>query len=464
MTEMELFVDLIDGVEADNILKYFKENPNGTRREAATLQQKKIQIKRVFKSMTPNMKRKRKRGGANPFYVYINKFSSITSEKGDDFYSHILVLNKMYEKTPNYAKFSNLLLNFPEETRQKLEEFDLVIKNGGNFLDINTDFNSIDELKAFLIRFSDYMGDNAPKVISRKIMKETLSFNSSKLKDCEVVVKHQNLLEFYNEKDTLYSEYSVPITNIAYINTHANEDKDILMLLAIEAMYESMISQNNNIENKVNEAIKTIEDEHLIIQNKVKDKENEITALKSELNKISKNNKALKMELQSLKKTFEVRAEEFHKVNIDNEKEYQQQIEKLNRIKEEYENQIKKLNNQIEMNRVINEERDNLLNVATAVGIDWGIVCISGFEIIKEIYPEIPIIDVEKDAKSILKGESINTIYLIMNGLSTKKYRRIKREIEKNDIEVEALEFENVKEAIEWIGYKKTIEKRGVTV
>ncbi len=495
---MELFVELIDDAEANSILSFFNETPTGARKKTATLDQKKVQIKKVFKSMTPNMKRKRRVGGANPFYAYINRYLKAVSSTGENFFDHVLLLRELEKELPRFVRFANLLLNFPEETRKNIEDFSELLQQEKDIFTLgNEGFKTAADLNDFLRKYGVFIGEEAPLKIVQLILENQPSDFTEKLQECKKLTKNMDSLEFYNNKEAFFEKYGVPIADIAYVLTHPEEDQDILKLLAIEALTETFKLQNEKISKEVKDKIKEIEVDLKDMDGHIKTKDDEIATLKSDLNKTTKNINLLKEKIQSLT----ISNEEKEKQNEELQKELQLERERLkeiqkNEMKALHSNLEKKLQalrkerdalvethrqeqtelqmklehaekvyqKELEMKTLIENERISCFQSSQVQDLNWGIICVSGFEVISEIFPEIPMIRTEDDLPSLLKNDHIQSVYLFMNGLPTRRFRKIEKEIQKSNKTSIPMEFESSKEAIEWIGYIKTMERRGVKV
>lgn len=464
MNEAEVFVELIDDEEANAILKFFHENPTGIRKETATLEQKKIQIKRVFKSMTSNMKRKRRSGKGNPFYAYINKYSNISKNKGKNFKDHLHLLNDMEINTPGYVRFANLLLSYPEETREVIEEIEKNLILGNDPLDLNVGFQTVGELKVFLRSFREYIGEKAPE----KIVELLVPFQSKdyleQLRICKEQIEKHDLLQYYNEKEELYQSFGNPLSHAAYIHTHQEEDYDILLLFAIEATFETLNKQRFIAKEQIDYALEQFKEKQEKLIKNIELREVEATHLKSNLKEESKNNKYLKSEVQNLTKKLMDWSQKYEILNNEQKKLQEKHQDEIEDIQRNCNNKVKNLENDLQFKKNIENERVSKFQVDDNYKTDWGIICLLDAELIKEIYPEIPIIHAEVKLDKFLMDCNIETVYLLMNGLSTRNFKRIEQEIAKYDKTCDYLELKNSKELIEWIGYKKTMERKGVKI
>lgn len=303
MKEMELFVDLLDEQEANKILTYFQETPTGTRKNTATLEQKKIHLKKVFKCITPNMIRKRKKGAPDPFYTYINNYK-FPKVQINNFTEYINFLNEDDDTiVPSYIGFADLLLKFPEEMRNKLDQIEKNINNGNKPLDIGESFETIENLKEFLRKSRDYIGEKASINIFnnlKKFQKENIDDN---LEKCKERVKDLDLLQFYSSRNKLKQEFGIEISNAAYILTHPDEESDIALLLAIESLFFSLEQQRvdaiNDLDEKLNAAISNTKAEEEAVKRVIIEKNKEISNLKAELKQKNKILKLLEISIEN---------------------------------------------------------------------------------------------------------------------------------------------------------------------
>lgn len=460
MTEMELFVDIIDDKEANSILEYFRETPNGSRKANATLVLKKNQIKRIFKSMTPNMKRKRIKGGADPFYAYIRKYLKVVPEKGRTFEEHLNIVLHLNSKTPQYALFANLLLTFPQETRDNLDRLSKLFDQSTNTINFKKHgFESIDELVNFLRNFGLYSGEKGLENIIKKLSPFIESDYTLKIEECKKTILNYNLLDFYNEKENLYNQYGLVAANSAYILLNREHvPNDILQLMAVEMIFYVLNNQKLNIHSEDKDKSKTHQNMIEEFQRKIGERENSIQEYKMKIKKITRDNKNNKVEINNLLKGISELSEE-NKTNI-------QLLENKERTIENLKSHISKLEKAEEIRNIHNTEKNNIFASGCAVESDWMIIFQSDMNIIKEIFPEVLVLYVD-DKDNImfnLSRDSITNVFLVMNGLSTKRFRGVEKLVNNYSKKLTPIDFENMKEAIEWIGYKKTIDRKGVMV
>ncbi|HJV17658.1 MAG TPA: hypothetical protein VJ546_09810 [Bacillales bacterium] len=468
MKEMELFVEMLDDKEANKILTFFNESPPGTRKNNATLEQKKIHLKKVFKSMTPHMIRQRRNRGPDPFYTYLSKYK-FPENPTEKFNEMIIYMNELNDRIPSFFRFANILIQFPEEIKNHLNQIEINLRDGKNPLDLGFQFNSIDEVKEFLRKTRSYLGEDAPK----KIIKDLEDFQVPKyktlLKECENQIKDYDLLQYYMENNRLNEKYGLSICNAAYILTHENEDQDILLSLAIEGMYYLLGKQKDeaiaDFENKLNNALSGTKAEEEYIKKMLSEKNDEVSNLKNEL-------KQLQKMIKKLEKEKDEQINRSNKLEREHNDEYEKISLKLeeNQTKEsqliiKYDKKLKTIQQELEIKNLIDAERKEKFYSDLTFTSNWGIICMTDHTLTKEIFPELLLAqaDSKKECQSLLENPNINTIYLIMKGLSSKRFRTLKQEVEKHRKILKTIDFETFKEFIEWIGYMKTLERNAVT-
>lgn len=470
MKEMEIFVDLLDDNEANRILKHFGETPLGTRHKRATLEQKKQHLKKVFKSATPNMIRKRRKGGSDPFYFYIRSYSIPELPTTKDFTQVLSLMKELNEKVPDYVKIAVLISQYPEGLRNVCDEIEQNIANGRNPLDINKTFERIDEVKKFVKEMGSFIGEEAPFNILDRVIKFQPEDYQEQLEKCMNQVKDYNLLQYHNELHELKDIYGLSITNAAYILTHKNEDYDISMLLAIEVMYDLLINQRkrslNSLEEKLNELTEEAQNDEKERRELIKAKDKEILSLEGELSKLRKFIKKTDNEKEKLDNIITQWKDKYEKLENKIQKDYEDYQISINVLKNEQDALTKELQNELEIKKIIESERIIKYNSDNShITFPWGLISLSDYELTKEMYPELAIAhaDNKKELKTLLKNTEIKTIYLIMKGLSTRQFKKLKQEIVMQNKTYEALEIDSFKELMDWIGYRKTLERNAVT-
>jgi hypothetical protein len=127
----------------------------------------------------------------------------------------------------------------------------------------------------------------------------------------------------------------------------------------------------------------------------------------------------------------------------------------------EQKEEINKKNKEIDILKLKNQDRKEIFKIPKTFNVEWGIICISHYDLVKEMFPEIQIANAENknEYEELIKNPQIKEIYLIMRGLSTKKYQTLSYTIKLNEKKLKFLEFENYKDFMEWIGYKKIVDK-----
>ncbi|WP_042350782.1 hypothetical protein [Bacillus massiliigorillae] len=463
MNETELFIEMLEDEDADSILKYFQESLVGTRNTKATLEQKKQHIKKIFKSKTPNMIRRRRKGGADPFYNFLNNYT-FTLEKANTFNEQLKLLSELKEDLTPCSRFANLLLEYPNEIREKFQHIEENIKLGKDPLDISDDFQTEEEVKAFFRKFRDFSGEDVPRKIVKVIEKYQPEEYQSKLQKCEKIVECYNLLEYYKNNKRLADEYGLSIVNAAYIRTHEHEDQEVLMLFAIEAMYALLQEKKVHALKQIGLQFIEMKQQLKEEENKWKEKQKEVTELKAEAKNFTKTLRAIEkdkvkmaLQLKEMEHQLTEQAENFRNVKKHSDAAIQ-------RITNEIEGKLKDKEQELEFQKFIHSEKMRLFQVEDSYVTDWALICVSDYDLTVELFPELTIVQGEdkKACTTVMNDPAIHTIYINMKGLSTKSFKELRQSIEQHNKVYKPLDFSTYKQLVEWIGYKKTIERQVV--
>ncbi|TYS57325.1 hypothetical protein FZC74_16675 [Sutcliffiella horikoshii] len=466
MREMELFIELIDEREANKILAFFKEIPTGTRKNKATFEQKKNHIKKIFKSSTPNMIRQRRKGAPDPFFTYIKNYKE-NEIPTENFFQFINYLNELKEMFV-YIKYVKLLIHFPEELRENFERIEENIRNGKYPLDFGNNFKNVEDLKNYLRKYRKYIGLNVSENIIKSIEHYHDKEYEKKLIRCKEEIEEFNLLEYYQSFEDLKGRYGTSICNAAYILTHPKEDQDILLLLALESVFVLLQHQKfdalDKLEDKLNRVITEANSEEKEHKRVLNEKTKEVASQKEVIKGLRRNNKQLGEENEKLRENINEK-DVYYSNSL---KELTMLIEENERKKEsiinQYEVKLSTINRKSEFNSLLEIERKEKFKPYYSFSANWGLICLVDYELTKEIYPEILLAkaDRKKDIKQLVENPTVEIVYVLMKGLSTRRFKIIKNEIEKSNKIFEAVDFETFKELIEWIGYKKTVERNAV--
>lgn len=464
MREIELFIELIDEKEANKILAFFKEIPTGTRKNTATFDQKKNHIKKIFKSSTPNMIRQRKKGAPDPFYTYIKNYKG-NDMSTENFTQFINYLNELKDVSV-YSKYAKLLIHFPEELRDNMEQIEENLRNGKYALDLGIEFKTIDEFKSYIRKHRKFVGLNASTNIIESIEQFQDKEYKEKLSQCKEEVQELNLLQYYQGFEKLKESYGTSICNAAYILTHPTEEEDILLLLAIESIFILLKQQRfdalDKLEEKLNEVILEAKSEEKERKKVMEDKNKELASQKENIKRLQRQCK--QVENENEEQRLLINEKEISHKNILNKLSIliEEKEKKETNLINQYEEKITSLTRKIEFNSLIDMERKEKFQSNNTFMANWGLICLIDYDLTKEIFPEILIASVEnkKEFKLLVENTMVEVVYVLMKGLSTRRFKMVKNEIEKKNKRFEALNFETFKELIEWIGYKKTVERK----
>ncbi|QJX81376.1 hypothetical protein [Priestia megaterium] len=496
MREMELFVDMIDEEEANRILRFFQESVPGVRKNSASLNQKKQHIKNIFKSLTPLMRKKRRSGGPEPFYTYINHYKFPELTKGN-YKEQFIFLEELGEKISPFLRFAYLLLNYPNELREDLDRVAENLEKGIDPLQLDYELKTNEEVRMFFRKHRSYAGsDRVQNLINDLEIYQDQ--NSLKLiEECKKEIKGYGLLEYYNEYDKFKKKFGNIVSNIAYVLTHLDkeneedgENEDILLSLAIEAAVLLLDINNNELEEDLHNEIKDLKDSLANINKtyevNISKKNKEIESVNEKINLLEKAYEELNQEKKALNQEL--------KVTQGQNSELKQQLanleakheKKLAVLQEEHDKKLKQVQNhyekkfekaQGEFNKKLQLEKENLERLQTTeatkkenwlldknFSANWAVITTSTSTFLEEIYPEVMIGSTytEDSWKRIIDNKNITNIYLQMNGLSTRQFKRIRSYINQKEKNYHTFEIENTKQLLDLIGFLKMGEREKI--
>lgn len=458
MNEIELFVEMIDDNEANKILKYFNDSIPGIRKEAATIEQKRRHIKKVFQSRTKKMVKMKMKNKVDPFYSYINNYPSYKMKKS--FKEEILLLKAYKSKIPAYVRFSIMILNFPNEIRADLSKVEENISKNLDPLDLY-EFEDEEELKKF-IRTNESIGKEKLNNIVTKILKDQTDTFNDNVVQCAKEFKGLTFLEFFEERESAPKLHDLHVKNIAYFLSHQDEDEDLLIILIFKAL-DSLLNTMNpvkyeGIENDKREAEKVIGD----LKDKLNNKEADKNSYERNLKLLKKERRLLAQESNEYKSQIKELEAHVSDIEGDMELEKNDAEKKIQKLTDHYECKIDEKKDIIEILKVKELNWKDMFTHDFNSNKNWAVICSKKYDSIKELYPEVNIAYIEEQDRCIevIKDKSVNDIYMVMNHLSTRKFRKLKELINEQEKSYKAEEFSNVKSFIEWIGHMNYIEKR----
>lgn len=470
MNEIELFVSLLNEKEADKILKAFNENIPGKRRNVASLNDKKRYITRIFQSRTPKMMQARRRNKPDPFYYYLNRYPKELIE-GLDFKESVIKLKELSEKIPDFIRFGILLLNHPDEVREKLELIESNYKEGKDPIDLY-EFETEKELKNYIeksygLDLTDQIENFIKELIQILTKKERKHFN-----ELNKILQDYSFLDYYNKINELNKEYPLYILNLSYIKVHTNEDMRIKLLLLFEAMeilFEKYGPEKIN-KIKLNFLSRLKEKEELVeklekstdeVQSRIDNQQKTIKELRKKESSYKEYIQQLEEEVEEIK-DLELQINELQKTIAEKEKMYQRQVkERSDYIRKEYEDKIQKMENKY--NKYIH--LDELLNInANKASDDQAIILVEEFSLLKDIFPEnIIIFDHEGEKlKQIIENDNMKEVFIIDYRMLSKNYINIMSKLEKAKKKYYPITgIKSFQECINFIGYLNYRKRKG---
>ncbi|MEC2076109.1 hypothetical protein [Metabacillus fastidiosus] len=451
MNEIDFFLELLDDEkEIDYILEVFDETvPGHSKKSSSTMERKKQYIKLVFQGRTVRMKRKRKKG--HPFYTYINKYKLISKTddmKVEDFF---IQLQQLEDTAANY-RFAQALLNFPNETREKMPLMIENFKNGKDPFALGDIFETEEEWKNHFRRTKRFLGEKMTEAFLGDIKKYFSEDILNKVKELEKITADFKVWEINQKINELGENYPALAIIYSFIETHPDEDQDILHALTLECAIKLMkelssICKNETVEDQeFKEQIQKLKDE-------IEGKDKKIVTINNRLRDIRK------LQQQEAKEQERLQKKELDLLRQLKEKErkldatslsFQLKIKDINatHIKEydQLKNEVNVLHNQI------NDLQKYLQDKSTP---KFAVVYTCSTHIIEMMYPEVLVTHVSQWETFKHKISSVKQLYIQRNGMSTPQFFKIKEEAKKFGIKDEAFQADSVKGVIDWIGYYK---------
>lgn len=462
LSEVELFVELLDDQSASSIIKKFKEpiigflNPN--------LDKKKQHIKKIFKRQTPKTRKGMNKNSfsTDPFIICVKSFE-IEEVKNVDKKEAFKFISSLYD-VADHVKFANVFLHCNEELKKKLPDLIEKLNEGKPLFQLEQNSLTYEEANNIFFAKVLYNGEDGMK----KLYQEINAFIPENFKDkvIELVprIKIMKFEEFQNQFFEIKDEAPDYIIYFIYGLTHPTENKDILLIIAANVLNKLTLyyyKKNKETKNLVENFEKNTE--------KINTKLLKIQEKNEEVNKFRE-------ESQMWKKKFEAEIEENKKNKI-----------KVNRLEEKLintQNEIKEIEKNIEIERKINEkkikqinEEKQILNISLEnvkiqfqnLGVESNNFSTPNFSVIyssetilfESIFKEVKAVHISNWVNSKYKiiTNYIDKIYVQRDGISTKKLQEIEKEAIKNNIKIETFLASSPKELLEKVAYFKYKER-----
>jgi len=461
LNEKELFVSMLDENGANQIFKKFNETIPGKRRGAASLEEKKRYILNIFQSRTPKMMRARQRNRPDPFYFYLNTLP--INIIGDiNFNKSLVFIREARNKLPDYVRFGILLVKFPEEVRSNLKRIHENILNEKDPLDIYK-FDDEDEFEEYFnasreLSITKQIQDFLNNLIGHLSEDEERQFNIQ----CEKL-KSYSLMDYWNEFWDLKEEYSPLILNLAFIQTHTEENEKIQLLLLFEAvtlmLKKADITKVESLEEDFSHQLKLKKEQNTKLENKLQEQINKVELIrrrneahKREKTVLQKRIKELEIKERQLVE-FEKRKQDLQSAIDDKKEVYEQELEnKEVQLETLYKEKLREMEikhgDYVHLHEILKEKGKNKFN-------NFAIICSEELKIIKQLFPENTIVLKKEDQylQELLMSEETKFFYIIDHNLSREEALNYIILISGQGKKHKLIKISNVIELMNFIGY-----------
>lgn len=449
MNEIDMYMTLADDVEVNNVLKLFNCNVR-----TKNLNLKKMKIKTIVRT---NHTIKKSKKVKNPFAAILirHKVEEWECLNEKEFF---ITLNKDTEKIPDYVKFANLLIKYPNEKEKYMELINENIRSNKYIFDFNFNFNNEEEIIEYSSKLLNNLGegvfDNIKKYFMKALKSNLLKLTIENIDD----IKNWSIMDLFNNlKED--NEANNTFMKFEYMRTHTDVDKDILTKFHLDIVFYLLFLFENECKNgrkesleelgKIKDKISKLNDDYkkLLKEGKEKDKENKeiIQKLKNEV----KVNMKSEEELNKLKEQMDIQCSK-NNFLLGSVNELKNKNNLLNNELKNCKEKIKTYGDKITSTKLYYKYnfQSNEINEKT-----FGLIHSTHIEVAKIIFGEVEFIHIDNWKKQI---SNIKKLFIQREGISTRELINIKKYCNKNGIEiVDTVSIHDEKKLIETISIIK---------
>lgn len=455
MTEVDLFVDLIDENEADRILEIFHENS-----KLGSLQFKKTKIRKIFRGMNTKINSFHK---MNPFDYIIssNTIPELKTYSEKEFF--IIMKDKRTDNIPDYKKLSNAIAYFPDKTQKLLDAMEENIKKQKPVFELEYKFETDEEVEKFLLKTAVYNSDIGFNRFTKNIESLLDDDDREKLKELTVNEENWNVIDFYNrffDDENFKKSY---LCQYAYLTTHEDMEKSLKYFFMLDiqsgllnnciSMFKDMMKNNEELSID-SENTKTSPD----IQNEMESLKKQIESYKKTVKKDEDKNKKLSKKLEEAKKDQAQNEISITKLNSKIESK-EESIEKLNETIKKYKQETAKLKKGKES---VERELDDMkfyekysFETDENCAKSFAVIYSSDIRLARIIFPEILFIPHSKWKEEIKNEKGIKKIFIKRDGMTSGMVSEIMKYSKVHNISTQILITISEKELIEKLSYIK---------
>ncbi|BDR87834.1 hypothetical protein [Clostridium tetani] len=449
MNEIDMYMTLADDVEVNKILKFFNCNVR-----TKNLDFKKTKIKTIVRT---NHTIKQLKGIRNPFTAILirHKVEEWECLNEKEFF---ITLNKHTDQIPDYVKFANLLIKYPDKKEKYIELINKNIKNNKYMFDFNFDFNNEEEVIEYSSKLLNNLGDGVFDNIKKYFMKALkLNLLQSTVENIDDI-KNWSIMDLFNnlEED---NEANNTFMKFEYMRTHNDIDRDILTKLHLDIVFHLLSLFESECINrgkknlgeleKIKDETKKLNDEYkkLLKEGKKKDKENKeiIQKLKNEVKANMKSGE----ELNRLKEQMDIQCSR-NNFLFGSVKELKNKNSLLSNELKDCKERIKSYTDKITSTELYYKYSFQSNGINEKI---FGLIHSTQIEVAKIIFGEVEFIYIDNWKKQI---GNIKKLFIQREGISTRELINIKKYCNKNGIKiVDTVSIHDEKKLIETISIIK---------
>jgi hypothetical protein len=460
VTEVDLFVESLNDTRLDEVLKYFGESVPGFNKPSRD--QKRRYIRLVFKKQTPKTRKKRN----DPLFSFLRDCYSFHSDH-ESFESDKEVIAWLAKHNKgdldDNGKLALLMLKYPHVLKEILPTLVQNVKQGKKLFQLDLAFETVEELKEYITKASLFGNQH---YVENLLNRAKLYMPVMDLENIEKVkgrVKDADLLTFHQIRPELEKEFSLILINMAFLETHKDEDEVVRRALALD-LFDVLLSRTKENYMSLGKKLSQFEEECAELKESIES----VETLREENKAINHTIKILKKEKKDAESTWKKRVSELEKQVKDLQEEHKQHNREWDAEKRDLETQWQRMmvkqeeelrgvtiqlaSSQMILHEITEEVEEDLL---------FG-VCVSfkhGF--LKPFYPEVRTFSVQewKQGLQALKKSALTKLYIQRDGISTATIIEIERGAQEVGIHTQMFRASTPKQLLDYIGYFKTKER-----
>lgn len=428
MNDIDMYISLINEEEANSILKALECNVR-----VKNIELMRTKIRTIL------------RGGHSPKKVKGNPFMNILirhKKKQWDSLSEkefFVALNKDSNNIPDYVKFANLLLKYPDKKNEYIQLMNKNRTENKEIFDFDLKFNNKEEIREYctkLLSNKDSTMEKLKECIVEASEHGLLSADIEVLKD----IKNWDIVKLYNSLKTDNEQLNM-FMKFEYLREHEDIDIEIFNKFSYDIityllyLFEESCADISKTEvNKLKVELSEKQNDNKKLEKEKLEKEKEIKKLIKELKNETASIKLDTEEFEKMKLELEKMKSKVDKYSNENKNLINQTVELKNK-NDTLNNELK--NNKKELNSYISQIKNTDLYYEYSFPKNdsekiFGVIYNMDINIAKVIFNEVEFIDINEWKNNI---DKVRKLYIQIEGISTRELTKIKKYCSINGIE-----------------------------